>query len=365
MNNLPRQKLQELIVEYGLHLCDDPRRCEALLRDYCGQYRKEIFLLIGALREGLVSDLLKSSNSISWSVTSARLARRMEDHLGTSPDVAQWTIDAWAFALGISTNQDSNIGHSTTATSSPSSKQEEQTYIPSVSSEKQEADSQRLQVKAQETSEPEDYETRLRQYEQKFIREIQIEYPLSYAVQKVLERYQQYLKLKDEDIKRIEQSVIFQQVTHREKTDSKNKSAIGCQQQEDIEVESSSSNSDEAETYNKHGNARYQQGDFQGAIADYTKALAINPNLAKAYYNRANVRCEQGDFQGAIADYTKALQIKPNYTQAYHNRGHTRYQQGDIEGAITDYTDALKFDPNCSKAYNNRESAKSHRVFIT
>jgi hypothetical protein len=44
MNDLPRQKLRELIVEYGRSLCDDPRRCEALLKDYCGQHKREIFL---------------------------------------------------------------------------------------------------------------------------------------------------------------------------------------------------------------------------------------------------------------------------------------------------------------------------------
>lgn len=39
MHNEPRQKLRELIIEYGRSLCDDPRRCEALLKDYCGQYK--------------------------------------------------------------------------------------------------------------------------------------------------------------------------------------------------------------------------------------------------------------------------------------------------------------------------------------
>ena len=47
MHNEPREKLRELIVEYGRSLCADPRRCEALLKDYCGQYKREIFVLIG------------------------------------------------------------------------------------------------------------------------------------------------------------------------------------------------------------------------------------------------------------------------------------------------------------------------------
>ena len=50
MNNQPRQKLRELIIEYGRLLCDDPRRCEALLKDYCGQHKREIFVLISALK---------------------------------------------------------------------------------------------------------------------------------------------------------------------------------------------------------------------------------------------------------------------------------------------------------------------------
>jgi hypothetical protein len=33
MHDEPSQKLRELIIEYGRSLCDDPRRCEALLKD--------------------------------------------------------------------------------------------------------------------------------------------------------------------------------------------------------------------------------------------------------------------------------------------------------------------------------------------
>lgn len=38
MHDAPRQKLREL-VEYGRLLCDDPRLCETLFKDYCGQYK--------------------------------------------------------------------------------------------------------------------------------------------------------------------------------------------------------------------------------------------------------------------------------------------------------------------------------------
>ena len=53
MNDLPRQKLREIIVQHGRALCDDPKRCEAFLRDYCGQYGREIFILISADANGV------------------------------------------------------------------------------------------------------------------------------------------------------------------------------------------------------------------------------------------------------------------------------------------------------------------------
>ncbi|MCP6762067.1 MAG: tetratricopeptide repeat protein [Fischerella sp. CENA71] len=109
-----------------------------------------------------------------------------------------------------------------------------------------------------------------------------------------------------------------------------------------------------AYAYLYRGVARYQLGDKQGEIADYNQALKINPNLDKAYYNRGIARSELGDKQGAIADYNQALKINPNYVNAYYNRGIFRAELGDKQGEIADYNQALKIDPNYDKAYYNR-----------
>ena len=57
MHDEPRQKLRKLIVQYGRSLCDDPHRCEALLKDYCGQYKREIFVLVSALKNRVAEGL--------------------------------------------------------------------------------------------------------------------------------------------------------------------------------------------------------------------------------------------------------------------------------------------------------------------
>jgi tetratricopeptide (TPR) repeat protein len=106
------------------------------------------------------------------------------------------------------------------------------------------------------------------------------------------------------------------------------------------------------------GEDKYQKGDYQGAIATYTQAIALNPNYAQAYHNRGNARSKLGDNQGAVADYNQALRINPNYVLAYNNRGLARFKLGDKQGAVADYNQALRIDPNHVNAYYNRGLAR-------
>lgn len=99
MHDAPRQKLRELIIEYGRSLCDDPRRCEALLKDYCGQHKREIFVLISALKNRVAEDLLKAPAGIPQSMVLARLNKRLEDELAMTAEAARWAVESWALAL--------------------------------------------------------------------------------------------------------------------------------------------------------------------------------------------------------------------------------------------------------------------------
>ncbi|MFO1419716.1 MAG: SUMF1/EgtB/PvdO family nonheme iron enzyme [Candidatus Competibacteraceae bacterium] len=101
MNDLPRQKLRELIVQYGRSLCDDPRRCEALLKDYCGQYKREIFVLVSALKNRVAEDLINASAGVPLTLVVGRLIQRLEDELGLAENAARWAVESWALALGM------------------------------------------------------------------------------------------------------------------------------------------------------------------------------------------------------------------------------------------------------------------------
>ena len=66
-----------------------------------------------------------------------------------------------------------------------------------------------------------------------------------------------------------------------------------------------------ATQYFNQGVEKYEAGNYQGAIVDYTKAIEINPQYAGVYSNRGVANLILEDYQGAIDDYTKPLTINP------------------------------------------------------
>jgi tetratricopeptide (TPR) repeat protein len=95
-------------------------------------------------------------------------------------------------------------------------------------------------------------------------------------------------------------------------------------------------------------------GKQKEAYADYTAALAIEPQNADALANRAAVLVAQGDAEGAIRDLDAALQAQPRNAIAHFNRGYAHFVRSNYAGAIADYSAALSLDPRLGWAYLNR-----------
>ncbi len=109
--------------------------------------------------------------------------------------------------------------------------------------------------------------------------------------------------------------------------------------------------------YNASGLAHKDMGDLKAALADYDRAIALDPDGATAYTNRGRVRANEGDFAAALADYDKAVTLDPENSTVYNNRGFTRIEKGDLDGAIADLDKAIALDPGQAYAYNNRGRA--------
>jgi len=113
-----------------------------------------------------------------------------------------------------------------------------------------------------------------------------------------------------------------------------------------------------AEAYNNRGNAKDDLGRHEEAFADYDKALELQPGLAEVYFNRGNAKHDLGRSEEAIADYDKAIALKPDYAGAYNNRGNAKGGLGRSEEAIADFDKAIASKPGFAEAYNNRGNAK-------
>lgn len=118
-------------------------------------------------------------------------------------------------------------------------------------------------------------------------------------------------------------------------------------------------NPNNTQTFYVRGLSRFDQGDFSGAIADFTQAIQSQANYSEAFFYRGLAYFEQDKFAESMADYNRAIEINAAYVDAYYNRGLVRAAMGDRLGSIDDYTQVIRLDQTFAAAYNNRGLALS------
>ena len=99
VNDLPRQKLAELIARHGTSLAEEPRRVAAFLKDEAGDRKLEVSLLVAAAEEGIPEELLRASGGVPSQPLLRRLERRLQQERGLSDETARWAVESWATAL--------------------------------------------------------------------------------------------------------------------------------------------------------------------------------------------------------------------------------------------------------------------------
>ena len=80
--------------------------------------------------------------------------------------------------------------------------------------------------------------------------------------------------------------------------------------------------------------------EFEVLLRDYDEVIRLQPDFAFAYYNRANMLCTQRDYQAAIQYYTKAINVDGDFAEAYFNRGLTYIYTDETEKGLNDLSKA-------------------------
>ncbi|NJR71246.1 MAG: tetratricopeptide repeat protein [Synechococcales cyanobacterium CRU_2_2] len=112
------------------------------------------------------------------------------------------------------------------------------------------------------------------------------------------------------------------------------------------------------EQHFNRGFERANQGDYAGAIADFTAVSQIIPSFSEAYFNRGLAKDLSGDPAGAIADYSQTIALNPRYSQAYTNRGAIYLDSQQLSQALADFDQAIRLDRTNALAWNNRGNTR-------
>ncbi len=99
--------------------------------------------------------------------------------------------------------------------------------------------------------------------------------------------------------------------------------------------------------FQKRGELKEKQGDYQGALDDYDKAIVIDDKNPIFYVLKAGVYEKLRNPQMAFACFDKALSINPDFSDAYINRALFYRHQRRYELSQKNYERALSLEP-CS-----------------
>jgi tetratricopeptide (TPR) repeat protein len=100
----------------------------------------------------------------------------------------------------------------------------------------------------------------------------------------------------------------------------------------------------DAQVLVNRGFAYVLRKDYDDALADYERAIRLDPKGPDAFARRGLVFRATGDDERAIADFTQALRLGSSDLNVIIDRGAAHLAKGDNAQAIADYTTAIERD---------------------
>lgn len=109
-----------------------------------------------------------------------------------------------------------------------------------------------------------------------------------------------------------------------------------------------------ARYYYRRGMAQSNKKQYQNAITEYSRAIALDDKFIDAYLQRSQMRHKLGDYQGVLDDCYHIISINSGVVKAYYYQGRARYSLGYVQAAIDSYSEAIRQDQDYTQAYYYR-----------
>lgn len=109
-----------------------------------------------------------------------------------------------------------------------------------------------------------------------------------------------------------------------------------------------------AEAFNNRGLAYLRRKDYEKAYEDFSRAVTLDKNLAEGYHNRSEIYKIRGEFEKAIHECNKAIEIRFDYKEALNDRAIIYLTMKDYSKALEEFNLLLRRYPYYKQAYNNR-----------
>jgi Tfp pilus assembly protein PilF len=118
--------------------------------------------------------------------------------------------------------------------------------------------------------------------------------------------------------------------------------------------EISAKNISDAQEVTGHGRTLARSGKTEEALAEFERALALDPYNAQALYSRGLIYQTEKQHEKAIEDFSSAHGLTPQRAEPLVARAVSYLALDKVKEAITDLDEAVQADPNSALAWSNR-----------
>jgi tetratricopeptide (TPR) repeat protein len=109
--------------------------------------------------------------------------------------------------------------------------------------------------------------------------------------------------------------------------------------------------SDRAATYDNRGIILNRQGRLDEAASDFSRAIALRPDLGDAYINSGSILIQRKSYEEALAQIDKGMALGASFPAiGYYDRALALELLGRYQEAYRDYKKALEIEPNLTLA---------------